>query len=137
MKYIVYISSASHLMSSEELLAILETSRKNNVERGLTGMLLYSEGTFIQLLEGEEASLQETYKAIVSDTRHKNIIKMVESTGENRIFPEWSMGFKSASAAELQEFRGYIDPKGDDFLQTSNPAPVLHLLKTFANTNRM
>jgi len=137
MKYIVYISSASHLMNSDELLDILQVSRQNNTQRGLTGMLLYSEGTFIQLLEGDEEGLRLTYDSIENDGRHKNIIKMVEGKNEQRIFPEWSMGFKSASAAELQEFQGYIDPNRPEFLKNIGSAPIIHLLKTFADTNRM
>lgn len=62
---------------------------------------------------------------------------MVESESNTRIFPEWSMGFKSATAQEMQEFQGYVNPKGQDFLKSANGAPVVNLLKTFANTNRM
>ena len=137
MKYLVYVSSASHLLKEDELLAILQVSRRNNVKKGLTGMLLYSEGTFIQLLEGEEDDLKSTYRAIEADDRHKNIIKMTEGNNEQRFFPEWSMGFKSANTDEIAEFKGYINPAGKDFIRDNDPRPVINMLKTFADTNRM
>lgn len=137
MKYLIYISAASHLMDAAELLEILQVSRSNNTRRQLTGMLLYSEGTFIQYLEGEEEALHTTYQAILSDARHKNIIKMVEGERSEKLFPEWSMGFKSASAEELKEFEGYVNPRGRGFLESADVEPVLNMLKTFASNNRM
>ncbi len=124
-------------MNNDELLAILQISRHNNTSRGLTGMLLYSEGSFIQLLEGEEENLDTTYHSILTDPRHKNVIKMLEGESDKRVFPEWSMGFKAATAQELKEFEGYVNPKGGEFLTNADAAPIISLLKTFADINRM
>jgi hypothetical protein len=51
---LAYTSIASHHMAHEELLALLAQSRKNNLPTDITGMLLYMEGCFFQVLEGEE-----------------------------------------------------------------------------------
>ncbi|WP_295767058.1 BLUF domain-containing protein [uncultured Mucilaginibacter sp.] len=137
MKYLVYISTADHLMNQDELLDILEASRKNNKKNNLTGMLLYGEGVFIQMLEGEPSQLAETYKAIEHDFRHKNIIKMTEGEMEQRHFPEWRMGFKAANADELAQFDAYIDPRQPGFLSSEKSNAIINMMKTFADTNRM
>ena len=54
MYYIVYLSSASKLFTEDELKEIVDISVKNNTRLGITGMMLYNEGNFIQVLEGEE-----------------------------------------------------------------------------------
>jgi hypothetical protein len=53
MKNIVYVSAAVKLLDDDQLFDILSSSRKNNAERDVTGVLLYSEGVFIQVLEGD------------------------------------------------------------------------------------
>jgi hypothetical protein len=138
MKYLVYISAAEHLMNHDELLEILTVSRKNNEKNLLTGILLYGEGTFIQVLEGDEKALNDTYKNILADLRHKNVIKLMEGEITERQFPEWRMGFKSANAAEMAEISAFVNPRLPDFLQTeSDPLPVIKVLRTFVQSNRM
>jgi hypothetical protein len=137
MKFLVYISTAYKLLNQDELLDILTISRKNNQQRNLTGILLYGEGTFIQVLEGEEEILKETYKDIEADERHKNVIKMTEGELEERNFKNWSMGFKAINAAELSQFQGYTNPQSRGFLQDDNSNSIINMIKTFANANRM
>lgn len=137
MRYLVYISSAYKLLNQDELLDILVASRRNNMQRNLTGMLLYGEGTFIQVLEGDPETLKQTYKVIQADPRHKNIIKMMEGDTTERYFPEWAMGFKSASADELAEFGGYINPAGKPFLEQADTNAIIGMLQTFADANRI
>lgn len=138
MKYLVYISAAHRLMSEESLLDILNVSRKNNQKNNLTGMLLYGEGTFMQVLEGDEAILEKTYEVIKADDRHKNIIKMAEGVIEKSNFPDWSMGFKSVSAQKLKELGGFTDPKSlGRRLDESEASSIIGMMKTFADANRM
>ena len=54
----VYASSAVQLFAPEELRALLETSRRNNAARGVSGMLLYKDGNFLKVLGGREAAVR-------------------------------------------------------------------------------
>lgn len=98
---IVYLSSSPESWSDEELRAILAQSRRNNERVGVTGLLLYVEQNFIQVLEGEEAAVRETYRRIAQDDRHRNIIKLLDEPIEDRLFRGWSMGFRSAKPTEV------------------------------------
>jgi hypothetical protein len=137
MKYLVYISTAHRLMTEAGLVDILNVSRKNNQKNSLTGMLLYGEGTFIQVLEGEEGVLNETYEVVKADGRHKNVIKVAEGDIEKRNFPDWSMGFKSANKQELAEMGGFTDPKTLSHAGSNEANALLNMMKTFADANRM
>lgn len=134
MKYLIYISTSIRLLTDPELLEILEVSRDRNKKNGITGVLLYSEGTFIQFLEGPQKELKEIYSAIVNDMRHKNIIKLVEEPIEQRSFPDWTMGFRSINAYELETLASYFDPNKKVFENDSHH-PGLAILKTFAEQN--
>ena len=137
MKYLVYISTAYRLLNQDELLDILVVSRKNNLQRNLTGMLLYGEGTFIQVLEGEPDVLEETYMKIMADNRHKNIVKMIEGNTTERNFAGWAMGFKAVNATELSKFEGYVNPNKKGFLAEGESNSIIGMIKTFADANRM
>lgn len=93
MYYITYVSSAASLMHREALNSLLEQSKKNNDRLGITGVLLYKEGNFIQLIEGEERTVRDLFEVIKKDARHKTVVKLLDASVGSRIFPEWSMGF--------------------------------------------
>lgn len=137
MKYLIYLSSAVGLMDSDELMEILKVSRVNNTRDQITGVLLYSAGSFVQLLEGEEDVVKGAYHRIMTDPRHRGIIKIAEGNLEKRNFPEWAMGFKSADRQELEEFKGFIDPGSKTFLNEKEAHPAIVLLKTFVDINRL
>lgn len=134
MEYLIYISTAKRLLSEQELTEILTVSRENNAKNNLTGVLLYSEGTFIQLLEGEAEPLKLTYEAILKDERHKNIIKLTEGTIDERSFPDWTMGFRTLNAFQLESIGGYLNP-GKAVFDNEDTHPGIAMIKTFAANN--
>lgn len=135
MYYLVYISTAVSLMTDVELKEILTVSRRNNEKAGVTGMLLYCEGTFIQLLEGDEENVHEIYSSIQQDTRHKNLIKLVVGEDETRNFADWSMGFATTDKTLLSLLEGYVSPIAPSFLYGDDRSPAMVILKTFAENN--
>ena len=61
---LVYLSSASQPFSEDDLVALLTQARQNNTAHGLTGMLLYKDGNFMQVLEGDEAEVRRLFHTI-------------------------------------------------------------------------
>jgi hypothetical protein len=136
MQYLIYVSTAVGSMQQDDLLEILKVSRKNNQQKNITGMLLYADGTFVQVLEGESEAIAETYRAIMADERHKGIIKVADGALYRRNFGEWAMGFKAANADELAEFEGFLTPS-DKVLSETDIHPAVIVLKAFADGNRL
>lgn len=137
MNYLIYISAASKLMTDADLIKILADSRGNNKAKNITGMLLYGDGTFIQVLEGDEQDIADTYSKIEKDPRHKRLTVLATGELTKRNFPTWSMGFISTNAKEMDELDGYINPKNKNFLEHSNPHAAITVLKTFAQNNNI
>ncbi|RYZ97079.1 MAG: BLUF domain-containing protein [Sphingobacteriaceae bacterium] len=134
---LVYISTAIKLMNEDELGEILVASRDNNFANDVTGLLLYSEGTFIQVLEGEQENVEKIYSKILKDLRHKNAIELATGNIAERNFPGWAMGFSSVNSEVLKEFKGYIDPSDNHFLKSANVSEAVSILKGFAESNGM
>lgn len=94
-RQIVYVSSGTREYSFEEVEKIDDAGRSNNAQSDLTGVLLYYDGNFMQLLEGPAGSVVDTYKRIVSDTRHTGILQLQDSMVEERSVPDYHMDFSS------------------------------------------
>jgi hypothetical protein len=124
---------------AEKLKDMLVKFRKNNEASGITGMMLFSEGTFLQVLEGEDRQIDTLVKKIKKDSRHHSVIQLDAQAITTRIFPNWSMCFKIASAEEFKEVKGYTNPADPDFFPAGHEDlhPAIALLQRFAQTSRM
>jgi hypothetical protein len=105
--YLVYSSTATRALPDEELIALLDQSRRSNALGGITGMLLYKSGRFLQVLEGDERAVQSLFGKIRSDPRHTAVRTLLVGEAEERQFPTWSMGFKNLSLESVEEIPGF------------------------------
>lgn len=110
---LIYVSSATHLMTDQELIEILETARPKNEALDISGMLVYSDGTFIQVLEGDPQTVDTLFRRIETDPRHRSCFLLLRQKVETRAFEGWSMGFRTLSSEEVSNVIGYIDFFGD------------------------
>ena len=76
---------------NDVLADIVKRSEINNLEFGITGLLFYHQGRFIQVLEGEQDSLEELMSILEKDDRHENIQRIIDESIKKRAFQEWSM----------------------------------------------
>ena len=77
--------------SLEILSAILVASRANNRKNNVTGALICRSDIFLQLLEGPEQRVKNTYEAIQNDDRHINVYHLIDQPVKKRLFPAWAM----------------------------------------------
>lgn len=128
MHIIAYASTSKKLLEQSELVDLLEKSRRNNLDHGVTGMLLYKEGTFLQVIEGETAAVRQLYQNIMRDPLHFDPISILDEPASERSFPNWSMGFLSVSRNPVSP--GYTNFLRDrdtmkQFAQSANDAKML------------
>lgn len=99
----IYCSAATDRnFSSDDLARILETSRVNNAALGITGILLFENGSFFQILEGEADVIDELYQRIRIDPRHHKVSLVFSEPIEERTFGEWSMAYPDISIDDIQ-----------------------------------
>lgn len=106
---LAYTSIASHHLSHDELIALLAQSRNNNLHTDITGMLLYMEGCFFQVLEGDSEQLEMLFEKIAKDARHHDVMKLILEPIEERCFSNWTMGFQHITEEELSSITGLTD----------------------------
>ena len=88
---LIYTSREFRPMSDADLKRIVSRSQIRNQKDGITGFLYYSAGTFLQMLEGEEATVRATFARIQDDYRHVISTVIFEGKSEKRMFSNWSM----------------------------------------------
>jgi hypothetical protein len=94
MRQLLYVSDTQPDLAAGVLDDILTASRRNNAMMGITGLLLYIDGGFLQMLEGEERTVRELYSRVAADRRHSGLRLMLDREVGERAFPGWSMGFE-------------------------------------------
>ncbi len=126
MRQLLYVSNTTRDFSRDELSNILTASRFSNAAADVTGMLLYLDGGFLQVLEGEHSVIQALYDRIAQDKRHWNTAVLLDREAP-RAFKNWSMGFKAVTEADGAAF----EITNEAINAHKVPMELMVMLKTF------
>lgn len=135
MVQLVYVSSAIELFSNEALLELLRKSREKNRQLDITGLLLYKEGNFIQVLEGPDEVVQNLYAVISKDSRHTGLITLSKTEITEREFGDWAMGFRNMTKIAEREagLSSFLTESIAPETFQRQPSRALIFLRTFRN----
>jgi hypothetical protein len=136
---LVYVSSAAGTLKDSYIQDILRYSRESNGRKGITGLLLFKGGNFMQILEGDSQVVDDLYLKIIDDPRHTGLITLLRQPIESRNFSDWKMGFKDIGKLTEEEKSGwsdYLDHPLNDLKYVSNPNMAYILLESFKKVVR-
>jgi hypothetical protein len=123
---LTYLSEGTVPFSKTDLRELLIKARENNSKLGITGMLLFKGGNFLQVLEGEKEKVLALYDRVAQDRRHARITILFQGVSKKRDFADWSMGFHDLNAPETMNIPGY-----SAFLHASLTSRAKRLLLLF------
>ncbi|HKJ48624.1 MAG TPA: BLUF domain-containing protein [Christiangramia sp.] len=125
-----YVSTASRGLDNSEILNILKKTETKNNSLNITGILLYSEGNFFQILEGEKETISSLFKKISEDSRHFNIIKLFAKPVKQEAYDEYRSDFisedRTYSKSTFKYYESHIK-----FLDPPSQKAVSNILKAF------
>lgn len=138
MMRIMYTSVAGPEFSKADLVEVLGTAREKNKGDDLTGLLIFNNNLFFQVLEGPEAPLMACFHRIAHDPRHSNIKMLSKEPTDERLFNRWRMGFANPEIIPDRLMRAVRDTrdvrdrmesvKGSDALmETSSAARMIRM----------
>jgi hypothetical protein len=93
-------------MQMDDLEDILEGARESNAEVGITGALVYVDGFFLQVLEGEAEEIRQLMGRIARDVRHESVTVLKQAEIPAALFSDWSMAYVSATAEQVAQWAG-------------------------------
>jgi len=99
---LVYISQAMVGITDEQVQEILRSSQRNNASNGVTGVLVFGGGLFMQVLEGPEQAVLRLYVKIIDDRRHSDCRLIHISPADEQVFNKWSMAVLSGDPLDFQ-----------------------------------
>ncbi len=115
----LYCSAATNpAFGRSDLNALLDECRINNAKLKVTGMLLFRDGSFFQVLEGDRVVVETLFERIERDKRHERMTKIIQEPIDERAFGEWTMGYSKISSKELATIPGLNDffAKGQSYM---------------------
>jgi len=113
--HLIYVSTAISPRTLEDHAKLLATARSRNKRSNVTGMLLYRDGHYMQVLEGNEKDVMEVFADIKNDIRHHSIDVLRSEYLQYRNFPEWTMGFTDIDALDAAAVPGFTRFLEHDF----------------------
>lgn len=124
--YLLYYGVESFEFEQKDFEELLAQARERNEGLGITGKLIYCEGTFIQVLEGEEQNVKKVYQSIENDSRLIATKIAAEGRVGERYFKDWSMDFAQVSLETINELENCNHPNVTTYITN---APAVKLLK--------
>jgi len=136
MYQLIYISTALTENDPELFQQIATEASKSNKRRDITGLLLYYNGTILQIIEGDKADVTGLYEHIKEDARHKNPMIMDQKPIKMRQFPDWRMGFKPVNDIKDLDFLFELDQLSVNALLPKNQSgPLAAIAKSFVRAS--
>jgi hypothetical protein len=131
---LVYVSSGSRPFSDADLVELLKKAREKNTRLKITGMLLYKNGLFVQVLEGPDDPVRQLFATISADNRHRGTSCLQERQIEKRQFADWKMAFQVLDDPALTRIEGYSEFLDELEEFRANPSSTARLLEIFRNS---
>lgn len=130
---LIYVSTATRPMDADGLAELLHKARTKNDEDDVTGMLLYHDGSFFQVLEGEPEAVRRVFRRVEQDPRHRMVTVLMEQEVERRAFADWSMAFRNVRDFDPSALPGFSDflLRGANEDEFSGSAEAWELMRTF------
>ncbi|MGD1877520.1 MAG: BLUF domain-containing protein [Kiloniellaceae bacterium] len=131
---LMYTSTSREFMSDEDLAKLLERARCWNEANGITGMLIYVDGHFLQIVEGAEQDIAAVSQRIFADSQHFAIIRLMEGTTPRRVFSDWSMGLRRLGKRDGAEILGAVNLARQsviDSLPCDTPQELVVFMESF------
>jgi len=131
---LVYESREAQSMAEADLRKLLRRARTKNDDLGITGLLLYAQGRFLQVLEGPEPTVRNLFATIREDSRHTNVETLLTTSTTERTFANWEMGLERPGAfVNLDGISSFL--QSGDLPSAAEPlAEVLETLEQFRHT---
>ncbi|UOR06940.1 BLUF domain-containing protein [Hymenobacter aerilatus] len=133
---LIYRSRARQSFSEADLIDLLEEARAHNQQHGVTGLLFYHDGHFVQFLEGSASVVEPLYAQIQQDPRHQQITTLYRAEQPQRVFAGWAMAFADPDPEEFYWLLDYLQTQRHRLLLPKIPITDPTLLTLLAEWRR-
>ncbi len=137
---LLYVSRAVDPNDQKAIDGILTSARTHNASEGITGILCFGDGVFMQCIEGGRDAINRLYALILRDPRHKDVVLLRYEEITERQFSGWTMGLVNLNRVNTSIMLKYSDtPKFDPYSVsgTASQAMLQELIVTASIIGRV
>ncbi|MBB1487681.1 BLUF domain-containing protein [Oceanospirillum sediminis] len=95
---LIYCSTSVQELNINDIEQIIHIAKENNARHNVSGLLCFNRKYFLQCLEGSRTNVNKTYRSILNDPRHNNIVLLEYNEITQREFQQWSIGYVSENS---------------------------------------
>lgn len=132
---LIYLSSACEIFTEDLLIGMLKKANSYNLKNDISGVLLYIDGDFLQVLEGKQDDVLNLFEKIKKDKRHKSLICVFQKEVKKRQFEKWNMGFGHFTYKELNNYKLFNQIISKKNLMNIEDKVAITFLETFVNSH--
>ncbi len=131
---LIYVSAASAPLAPVQLRELLSVARKNNHSVNVSGMLVYHDQCFLQVLEGPYVAVEAIFNRVCTDPRHQQVKVLLRQNIETKEFDDWSMAYIDGKEdpTQLAGFIEYMSQLGE---RTKGDTRAHRVLRRFQQGN--
>lgn len=133
----VCVSSAEEILNKEEVEQLLAEARSKQALNGLTGIIIFSDGNVLMLVEGEKDVVQAQFTGILRSPKHHSVMKIADMAIPHRYFEDYPLAFKPIHSEQLKSLDDFAEPERKEYLEEclSLNHPIIKLLRDFIKNN--
>ena len=120
-------------MNTQELSFTLKGCKSANI----TGVSLYAEGVFLNVIEGNEAQTSAIFKAFQKDTRFSEVAIILEKNIDAREFDDYRIGVTGVDVNEKIPQTFHLTPNSCEFFSKKLSSDIAALIAAFAKVNAL
>lgn len=109
LRTVIYSSRETNEISQDDVEMLLVYARAHNETVGITGLLLYFDYVFFQVLEGPEEEVRDLYERIIADDRHQDVTLHVDEAITSRLFGEWAMAYSLTDRETISQTQNVVE----------------------------
>lgn len=136
LQHILYCSQATQPFGERALTELLDQARASNAQRGVTGLLCYEQGHFVQLIEGPPAVVAALFARIEHDPRHQHVHVLSTGLGPLRQFTDWRLAVAGSHPAEFYWLTTYLEAHRHRLVLPQIPVPEPELVAQLETISR-
>lgn len=135
---LIYTSAVASTVAHSEIIKIAQHASDKNKNLEVTGMMIYHQGSILQVLEGSKATVEALFEKIKKDPRHTQVLQLIARETQSREFSDWAMGFKTLPDKLDDPALSNLSAKNYKNILPENTSTVVTAIsKSFARINQI
>ena len=136
---LAYFSTAAKTFSKDELLLMLTLFRQKNAQFNISGLLIYCDDCFFQVIEGVEDDIAQLWINILKDKNHTLVTEILKCPIKEKSYAKWSMAFthyKNSKEIYVEGFKDLLDVYQEHNISLKSEHKIAEIIRQLSQSQK-